>query len=111
MLRYAITKNLATRDWSADLKDSLTPQATKHRAAITKPAQLAKLMLSIYNYEGQPTTVAALKLLAMTFVRPFELPMAPWSEFDLDNSLWEIPAERMKMKEPHIIPLPHQAVT
>ncbi len=110
VLRYAITKKLAIRDWSVDLKDSLSPQTVTHRAAVTNPKQLGKLMLSIYNYDGQPATVAALKLLAMTFVRPGELRTAPWSEFDLDNALWEIPAERMKMKEPHIVPLPAQAV-
>ena len=62
------------------------------------------------TYEGMPETLAALELLALTFVRPGELRSAEWSEFDLDAALWSIPAEKMKMRRPHRVPLSQRAV-
>ena len=68
-------------------------------------------MRAIHGYKGQPSTEYALKLLPLTFVRPGELRGAEWSEFDLDNAEWRIPASRMKMREQHVVPLSSQAVT
>ena len=51
-----------------------------------------------------------MRLLAYLFTRPVELRTAPWSEFDLDAGEWRIPPERMKMKRPHVVPLPTQAI-
>lgn len=111
---YAIAHGKASSDATAGLKDILKAKNTIHRAAITKPRQLGELMQKIYAYGGQPTTVAALKLLALNFTRPSELRLGKWSEIDFDNAIWIIPAERMKMrrKNPseHLLPLSVQSV-
>jgi len=67
-------------------------------------------MRSIEAYTGSFVTKCALRLAALVFVRPGELRKAEWSEFDLDKAEWRIPAERMKMRSPHIVPLSRQAV-
>jgi integrase len=67
-------------------------------------------MRAISAYDGYPVTKAALKLAPMVFVRPIELRAAEWAEFDLDRGEWSIPAERMKMGEPHLVPLAKQAI-
>lgn len=68
------------------------------------------LLRAIDNSDTRSTTRIAIKLMALTFVRTSELIEAEWSEFDLENKQWRIPAERMKMKSPHIVPLSSQAV-
>lgn len=72
--------------------------------------ELPELLRHIEAYKGAATTRLAIKLMAMTFVRTTELIGARWSEFDLDTARWDIPADRMKMKTPHIVPLAAQAV-
>jgi len=73
---------------------------------------VAALLRAIDAYDGQATTAAALKLAPCVFVRPGELRAAEWSEMMLDGDepLWKIPAERMKMREAHVVPLPQQSV-
>lgn len=83
---------------------------TTNRAAITDPARVGELLRAIDGYRGNLVTSYALKLAPLTFVRPGELRHATWSEFDLDHAEWRIPAERMKMREQHIVPLSRQAV-
>jgi integrase len=68
------------------------------------------MLRAIDGFEGQPVTKAALQLMALLFPRPGELRLARWDEFDLEKAEWAIPAERMKMRRPHRIPLPRQAV-
>ena len=72
----------------------------------------AKKRLAIDEYRGQGNTWAALRLAPLVFVRPGELRAAEWKEFTLEgeNPEWRIAAERMKMKEEHIVPLSRQAV-
>lgn len=72
--------------------------------------ELPDLLRHIDAYQGAATTRLAMKLMAMTFVRTTELIGARWDEFDLKAARWDIPAERMKMKTPHIVPLSTQAV-
>jgi integrase len=67
-------------------------------------------MRAIQGYSGQFVTACALKLAPLVFVRPTELRHAEWTEFDLDNTEWRIPAEKMKMKAPHIVPLSKQVI-
>ena len=67
-------------------------------------------MRAIEGYTGQPVTHAALKLAPLVFVRPGELRQAEWSEIDFDAAEWRIPAQRMKMRELHIVPLSTQAI-
>jgi integrase len=111
--RYAVASDRAEADPSAALRGALAPLVTIPRAAITDPRQIAELLRAIDGYVGQPTVVAALKLAPLVFVRPGELRGARWEEFDLEaeEPVWRIPAERMKMGDPHIVPLARQALT
>jgi integrase len=110
VFRYAIATGRAERDQAADLKGALTPVSQKHMAAITEPELLAGLLRSIDDYQGSFVVRCALKIQAYTFVRPGELRHAEWSEIDLDAAQWNIPAEKMKMRAPHIVPLARQVV-
>jgi integrase len=82
----------------------------KNFASVTDPARVGELMRAIHGYSGHPVTALALKLAPLVFVRPGELRAAEWSEFDLENPEWPIPGERMKMGEPHLVPLSRQAL-
>ena len=110
MFRYAIATGRAERDISSDLRGAIVPVVSKNRAALTDPAEIGALLRAIDGYEGQPVTKAALKLAPLVFVRPGESRGARWSEFDLDAGEWRIPAERMKVRETHNVPLCRQAV-
>jgi integrase len=110
VFRYAIATGRAERDPSADLRGALKVHIKKHHAAITEPKELGKLLLAIDAYSGTPVVRAALKLSPLLFVRPKELRHMEWTEIDWDQGLWQIPADKMKMKEPHIVPLSRQAI-
>ena len=110
VFRFAIATGRAKHDISADLKGALVPKVTKNLAAITDPVKVGQLLRAIDGFDGQPATVAALKLAPYVFLRPGELRAAEWPEFDLDKGEWRVPAERMKMREMHIVPLAIQAV-
>lgn len=110
VFRYAIATGRAERDPSADLKGALPPHKGKHLAAITDPVQIGKLMRDIEGYSGTFIVRCAFKLSPLVFLRPVELSRAEWAEIDLDKAEWRIPADKMKMKALHIIPLPTQAV-
>jgi integrase len=111
VLRYGIATGRCKRDLSADLKGALAPHKSKHQAAVTAE-ELPELLRAIDGYGelGDKLTGYALRLLALTFVRTGELIGAQWQEFDLDAAVWIIPAERMKMKTEHVVPLSRQAV-
>jgi len=111
VFRYAIATGRAVRDPSPDLKGALPPVKEKHLAAITDPKAIGPLLRAMDDYQGQFVTKCALRLAPLVFVRPGELRKAEWVEFDLDKAEWNIPAERMKMREPHLVPLSAQAVT
>ncbi|QJP14647.1 integrase arm-type DNA-binding domain-containing protein [Starkeya sp. ORNL1] len=110
VFRYAISTARADSDPTSALRGALTSPKVKHRAAITDAKGFGAMLCVIDGFEGQPTTLAALKLMALLFPRPGELRMAEWSEFDLDKTIWAIPAERMKMRRAHRTPLPAQAL-
>lgn len=110
IFRYAVATGRAERDPSADLRGALAPVVSKSRAAITDPILMGELLRAIDGYSGSPVTRAALKLAPLLFVRPGELRHAEWSEIDLEGALWRIPADKMKMREEHLVPLPCQAV-
>ena len=82
----------------------------KHHAAITDPIGFGKLLRSIDAYSGQPVTKLALRFTPHAYQRPGEVRTAEWSEIDFDNALWTIPAERMKQRQPHRVPLSQQAI-
>ena len=110
VFRYAIATGRAERDPSADLRGALTPAKHARMATITEPKKIGELLCAIDGYEGTPVAKCALKLAPLVFVRPGELRHAEWVEIDLDKAEWRIPAEKMKMKDPHIVPLSSQAV-
>ncbi len=110
VFRYAIATGRAERDPSADLRGTLTPAKHRCMATITDPKKIGELLRAIDGYEGTPVAKCALKLAPLTFVRPGELRHAEWGEIDLDKAEWRIPAKKMKMKDPHIVPLSTQAV-
>lgn len=110
VFRYAIATGRAERDIAADLRGALPPVKQTHRAAITEPKAIGELMRAIDGYSGSLVTVCAMKVAPLVFLRPGELRQAQWSEIDLDRAEWNIPAERMKMREPHLVPLSTQAV-
>lgn len=110
IFRYAIATSLATHDITVDLRGALAPVVEQHRAAITDPKEVAALMRAINGYQGGPVVRAALRFSALTFQRPGEIRKAEWPQIDLDNAIWRIPAERMKMRREHMVPLSRQAV-
>jgi integrase len=110
IFRYAIATGRATRDIALDLRGALTTPKVNHRAAITDPKELGALLRAIEGYSGQPTTRLALQLSAFLFVRPGELRLARWKEIDFEKAVWTVPAETMKMKRPHRVPLSRQAI-
>lgn len=110
IFRYAVAVGLAERDVTTDLRGALASIPESHFAAITEPKKAGELMRSIFDYGGHPYTVAALKLIPLVFVRPGELRTAEWAEIDLDAAEWRIPANKMKMKVDHLVPLSIQAL-
>ncbi|HMM76528.1 MAG TPA: tyrosine-type recombinase/integrase [Gammaproteobacteria bacterium] len=110
IFRYAIATGRAKRDPAADLRGALKPHKVQHHAAVTAPKAVGALLRAIEGFRGSPTTKAALRLAPLVFVRPGELRRAEWTEFDLKGRVWRIPAERMKMREAHLVPLSRQAV-
>lgn len=111
VFRYAVAHGIIERNPAADVKpaDALRPRKKRHYARLDA-RDLPELLRKIEAYSGAPYTRLALKLMALTFVRTGELIGARWDEFDLDAAEWRIPAERMKMRTPHIVPLSAQAV-
>lgn len=110
VMRYAIATGRAERNPVADLKGAIATPAERHHAAITDPVALGGLLRAIEGYSGDVVTRAALKLSALLFVRPGELRYAEWAEIDMDAGEWNIPAGKMKMRQPHLVPLCNQAV-
>jgi integrase len=111
IFRYAIANGKASRNPAIDIRPSDVLKARKvENYARVGAGELPQLLRKIEAYQGRPTTRLALKLMALTFVRTSELIEARWAEFDLDAARWDIPAERMKMRQPHIVPLSPQAV-
>jgi integrase len=112
VFRYAIAHGLAARNPAADIKPSdVLESRQKQNLARIDGKELPLLLRHIEAYQGAAITRLAMKLMALTFVRTTELIGARWSEFDLEAARWDIPAERMKMKTPHIVPLSTQAVS
>lgn len=121
VFRYAVSTGRAERDQAADLRGALPAVKSVHHAAITEPAEVAKLLLAMDGYQGTLVVRCAFLLAPLVFVRPGELRQAEWQEIDLEQALWTIPARRsdtedgrrvtaMKMGVPHLVPLSRQAV-
>ncbi len=110
IFRYAVATGRAERDPAADLRGALPQPNEKHHAAIIDPKEVAPLLRALDGYQGHFVVKCAKRLAPLLFVRPGELRHAEWAEIDLDESVWNIPASKMKMKEPHLVPLSNQAV-
>ena len=111
IFRYAIAHGIATRNAAADFKPGdILAESKSENFARVDAKDLPELLVKLESYDGDALTRLALRLIAYTFVRTSELIEAEWREFDRDNARWDIPAERMKMDTPHIVPLSQQAV-
>ena len=110
VLRFAVVSGLAERDVTTDLRDAMAAKTIGHFAAITEPKEVGDLLRSIHGYSGHHTTLAALKLAPLVFVRPGELRTMEWAELDLTAAEWRIPGSKMKMRVDHLVPLASQAV-
>jgi integrase len=110
VFRFGVATARADNDPTYALKGALARPVVVSRAAITQKGAFGALLRAMDGFDGQETTCAALKLMALLYPRPGELRLARWQEFDLDAGVWIIPAARMKMRREHRVPLPHQAV-
>lgn len=110
IFRYCVASGLIESDPCRDLTKALIPATPKHMATITDPIKVGGLMRSIDDYEGHEVTRSALKLAPLIFVRPGELRHAEWEEINFDSAIWKIPAEKMKMKQIHLVPLSSQTI-
>lgn len=111
VFRFAIASGVAENDPTYALRDALIRTKTKPRAAIIEPVRLGELLRAIDGCNAHFLTRLALQLMAILAQRPGELRLATWAEVDLERAIWTIPAERMKMRRPHQVPLPARAVT
>ncbi len=112
IFRYAIVTGRAERNPTADLKGALKPVKHGHFSAL-EAKDLPEFLHALKGNEARLfiQTRLAIRLMMLTFVRTGELIQAKWAEFNFDNAEWAIPAERMKMRRPHLVPLSKQAVT
>jgi integrase len=114
-LRYGVASGLCERDFTADLRGALKPIPRKHHAALdqdgtTDSTKVGELLRAIDGFDGSTIVKCALQLHPLVATRPGELRHAEWTEVDLDTATWSIPAGRMKMKKPHVVPLSPQAL-
>ncbi len=110
VFRYAVATGRAERDPSQDLRGALPPTKERHHPSITDPKAIGALLRAADGYQGAFVTKCALRLAPLVFVRPGELRKAEWSEIDLEKAEWRIPAEKMKMRAAHIVPLSTQTL-
>ncbi|WP_444919986.1 tyrosine-type recombinase/integrase [Microbulbifer sp. CnH-101-G] len=110
VFRFAVATGRADRDPTTDLTGALTPTKKKHLAAITDPTEVGRLLTAIEEYQGTPVVRAALKLSPLLFCRPGELRKLEWAEINWEAKQIELPSEKMKMGQPHIIPLAEQSL-
>ncbi len=109
IFRYAIATGRLERNPVPDLRGALKTPVVKHHSFL-KANELPRYLKALKRYDGSKPTKLALRLLLLTFVRTKELRAAEWAEIDWEKAEWRIPAERMKMREEHIVPLSRQAV-
>lgn len=110
IFRYATATGRAQHNLAQDLIGSLPPAQKRHLAAITEPKEVAKLLRAIDNYHGSFIVRCALRLSPLVFTRPGELRHMQWDELDFEKSEWHIPAHKMKLRQPHIVPLSRQSL-
>lgn len=109
VFRYAIATGRAADDPAMVLKGALKVGQTRHYPALRRE-EVGAFLRALHEYPGRPETRLALQILLLTFVRPGELRAARWTEFNLEGAEWRIPAERMKARVEHIVPLSLQTI-
>lgn len=110
VFRYAVATGRASNDPAQPLRGALIAPVARHYAAITDPRELGGLLRAIETYQGEPVTLAALRLTPHLFQRPGEVRQMQWSELDVEKAVWTIPAARTKQRQPHTVPLSRQAL-
>lgn len=115
VFRYGFATLRTERNPADILRGALTVPRVKHHAAIIEPKKVGELLRAIEDYKGRPETLHALRIAPHVFLHPGELRQAKWrqakwSEIDFAEKVWRVPAERMKMKQPHAVPLSRQVL-
>lgn len=110
IFRFAIAQGLAKYDPATPARDAIARPVSAGYAGITDPDRFGALMRAIRVYEGDPVTRAGLLLSAYLFPRNGELREMRWSQIDFEDAIWTVPAEQMKKKREHLVPLPRQAL-
>ncbi len=110
VFRYGVATVRCDKDVAADLRGAIAVPKVKHFAAITRPSEVGALLRAIDSYTGHKVTVMAMRLSPHVLLRPGELRQAEWTDIDFDEAIWFIPAERMKMRRPHRVPLSRQVI-
>ncbi|PKH30654.1 tyrosine-type recombinase/integrase [Acinetobacter radioresistens] len=109
IFRFAIRKGLIENDPTPHLQEALKPRKVKHIARLDI-SEFPAFLLRMDHYRGNILVKTALLVMTLTFVRTAELINMEWNEIDFENRLWRIPAHKMKMALPHIVPLSRQAI-
>jgi len=110
VFRYGVATVRCDKDVAADLRGAIAVPKVKHFAAITRPSEVGALLRAIDGYTGHKVTVMALRLSPHVLLRPGELRQAEWTDIDFEEAIWFVPAERMKMRRPHRVPLSRQVI-
>jgi integrase len=110
VFRYGVATVRCDKDVAADLRGAIAVPKVKHFAAITRPNEVGALLRAIDGYSGHKVTVMAMRLSPHVLLRPGELRQAEWTDIDFEEAIWFIPAERMKMRRPHRVPLSRQVI-
>jgi integrase len=110
VLRFAIARGDLEYDMTFNLRGALKSNVVRHYSALTRPDDIKQLMRSFGCYAGSPVVQAALWFSLHTFQRPGEIMKAEWAEIDVGAALWRLPAERMKMRREHLVPLSRQVL-
>lgn len=109
IFRFAIRKGLIENDPTPHLHEALKPRKIKHMTRLDI-SEFPPFLERMDRYHGNPMIKTAIQLMTLTFVRTAELRLMEWNEIDFNTYLWRIPAEKMKMAQPHIVPLSRQAI-
>lgn len=110
VFRFAVATARLASDPARDLKGALPAPSTRNHAAILDPKKLGELLRAIDSYSGNTSTLFALQILPHVFTRPGELRQAKWEEIDFSTAVWTVPAERMKLRRAHHVPLSKQVL-
>lgn len=111
VFRYGVATVRCDKDVAADLRGAIATPKAKHFAAITNPKEVGTLLNAIDGYSGHAVTRMAMRLSPHVLLRPGELRQAEWADIDFEAAIWSIPAERMKMRRPHRVPLSRQVLS